>query len=118
MQGFRQALIVAAAIAGASGACARAPSLDRLKTVSGQVLQYKASSRTLILRTSAGDSDFLLGSDILIHEGTARLSPSVLPSVVGRRAKIWYDDEGGRPTIHQLRVTRADVGAGSVRTPG
>jgi hypothetical protein len=118
MQRFRMAMIVAASIAGASGACGRAPSADRLQTLSGEVLEYTASTRTIILRTPVGDSDFALGSDITIHEGTALLSLSTLGSMVGRRAKVRYDHENGRRTIHQLRVTRADVGARSFASPG
>jgi hypothetical protein len=71
----------------------------------GSIEKFDAASKMLTLKTSKGESSFVLGSDCTIAEGAKTLPESDLASMVGHPVKVYYTGApGGTKSAHKIVV--------------
>ena len=85
----------------AFGSFRSAPKDER--SVSGQLVSYEATSRTLTLATEAGEQRFVVSDDAAVHEGARDVSLVTLASARGCRAKVWYR-HAAQSTANDVRI--------------
>jgi hypothetical protein len=73
------------------------------RSVSGQLVSYEATSRTLTLATEAGEQRFVVSDAAAVHEGARDVSLVTLASARGCRAKVWYR-HAAQSTANDVRI--------------
>lgn len=86
----------------ATGSFRNAPPKNE-QSVSGQLVSYETSSRTLTLATEAGEQRFVVSDSAAVHEGARDVSLVTLASARGCRAKVWYR-AAAQSTANDVRI--------------
>lgn len=77
----------------------------RDQAVSGAIVQYEASGRSLTLQTDAGARRFVVQEGAAVHAGARKLTLADLISASGCRAKVWYRDASDVWTAREIRIS-------------
>jgi hypothetical protein len=79
------------------------------RAISGELVRYDVSSRSLTVRTEHGEGRFVVASGVPVHAGAKTIALADLGSARGWRVKIRYREKAGQRTVHEIRISRGRI---------
>ena len=108
-----QVLVLAGALAGSGAAVmAAAPAAGhKAKAASmsatGTIEKFDAGSKTLTVKTSKGEQNFVLGDAAVLHRGSKTVTADQLASLDGQPVKVRFTEANGVQTATSVMVGSA-----------